>query len=74
MSNPAIFCADVGSSDNFSWIGIMEGKLICSGEGRGADGICTAIESIGAQLAAAFPPRPDDTDELTNTVRTPERP
>lgn len=35
---------------------------------RAADGVCEAITRIGAQLARSFPPRPDDTNELSNRV------
>lgn len=37
-------------------------------EGRAADGVCEAVARIGAQLATAFPPRPDDRNELSNRV------
>lgn len=41
--------------------------------GRATDGLLTAIDRIGAELAAAFPPRPDDTNELPNQVVTSSR-
>lgn len=36
--------------------------------GRYAEGICTAVERLGAQLQQHFPPRPDDTNELSDEV------
>jgi len=36
--------------------------------GRAGTGVCTAIAEVGAELAEAFPPRPDDADELPNEV------
>ena len=38
-------------------------------QGRAGDGVVLAVERIGALLAEAFPPRPDDTNELSDTVR-----
>ena len=37
-------------------------------EGRAADGLIGAVESISADLAATAPPAADDTDELPNRV------
>ncbi len=37
-------------------------------EGRAADGLCAAVQSIGHRLADCFPPRPDDVNELPNEV------
>jgi putative membrane protein len=37
--------------------------------GRAADGVCEVLGDLGKQLAAQFPRRDDDTDELSNTVR-----
>ncbi len=36
--------------------------------GRPADGVCEVIEALGATFAVALPPRPDDRNELPNTV------
>lgn len=38
-------------------------------EGRAAEGVCDALRSISEVLIAEFPPRHDDTDELSNAVR-----
>jgi putative membrane protein len=45
-------------------------KMITDGikQKRAADSICTAVEKIGAILAAHFPIKPDDTDELKNLI------
>lgn len=37
-------------------------------EGHAADGLCAAVQSIGARLADCFPPRADDVNELPNHV------
>ena len=37
--------------------------------GKGCEAVCEAIRQIGGKLANNFPPRPDDTDELSNSVR-----
>ncbi|MEW5853138.1 MAG: TPM domain-containing protein [Myxococcota bacterium] len=37
--------------------------------GRAADGICEQVEAMGRVLAQSFPRRPDDTNELPDTVR-----
>ena len=39
-------------------------------EGRAEEGLVEAIRECGELLAAHFPPRPDDTDELENRLRT----
>jgi uncharacterized membrane protein len=38
--------------------------------GRGAlgDGLCAAIAAIGARLAQRFPPRPDDKNEIDDSI------
>lgn len=43
------------------------------GAGKAADGVCEVLDALGEVLAEAFPPRPDDTDELPNQVVTEER-
>ena len=42
-------------------------------EGRAAQGVCDTLRSIGDVLIAEFPPRHDDTDELSNAVRDTRR-
>jgi putative membrane protein len=39
-------------------------------EGRAAEGICEVTRAIGVVLAAHLPKRDDDTDELSNQVRS----
>jgi putative membrane protein len=41
--------------------------------GRAADGVCEVIGDLGTVLAAKFPIRPDDTNELSNAVRQEKR-
>ncbi|HET8940012.1 MAG TPA: TPM domain-containing protein [Polyangiales bacterium] len=41
--------------------------------GRGGEGVCNTLREIGDLLIAEFPPRPDDTDELSNAVRDARR-
>lgn len=36
--------------------------------GEGTRGLLEALDAIGAELKTGFPPRPDDTDELSNHV------
>ena len=45
-------------------------KMITDGirQKRAADAICAAVEKIEALLAAHFPVKPDDTDELQNVI------
>jgi putative membrane protein len=38
--------------------------------GKAAEGLARVIDRIGRELAAHFPPRPDDTNELPNRVVT----
>jgi len=37
--------------------------------GRAGQGVCDTLRAIGETLSAEFPPRPDDVNELPNTVR-----
>jgi uncharacterized membrane protein len=37
--------------------------------GRTEQGVCETLRAIGETLTAEFPRRPDDVDELPNTVR-----
>jgi putative membrane protein len=41
--------------------------------GRAAEGLATIIRRIGQELAAKFPPRPDDSNELPDQVVTDRR-
>jgi len=42
-------------------------------KGRAEQGICETLRAIGEILGAEFPPRPDDVNELANTVRETRR-
>ncbi len=42
-------------------------------ERRAADGVCEVIVDLGSVLAAQFPPRADDSNELPNTVKQEDR-
>jgi putative membrane protein len=46
------------------WNGIMEELIRHASRGDIAEGFCLSIDRIGAFLAAHFPPRPDDRNEL----------
>ena len=41
--------------------------------GRAGQGVCDTLQAIGEVLIAELPPRPDDTDELSNKVRDTRR-
>jgi putative membrane protein len=41
--------------------------------GRAGQGVCDTLQAIGEVLIAELPPRPDDTDELSNKVRDTHR-
>ena len=41
--------------------------------GRATDGVCEVIVELGALLAAQFPPRADDRNELSNAVKQEDR-
>ena len=41
--------------------------------GRAADGVCEVIGELGQVLAAQFPRRADDQNELPNTVKQEDR-
>jgi len=51
-----------------AWAGIVARFTAEVREGRIADGFVAAIEGCGTLLAAQFPRRPDDRDELTNRL------
>ena len=46
------------------WNGIVEELIRHASRGKIAEGFCVAIDRAGAFLAAHFPPRPDDRNEL----------
>ena len=48
------------------WNGVVSRLSGTFKEGRFADGICTAVGEIGGHLTRHFPPKADDTDELSN--------
>lgn len=51
-----------------AWNGILADLLTALARGETEAGLVTAVEGIGACLAAAFPAGPDDPDELPNRV------
>jgi len=46
------------------WNSIVEELIACASRGDVAEGFCASIDKVGAFLAAHFPPRPDNTNEL----------
>ena len=50
------------------WASFRDGIQAAFSEGRFADGLIEAIRAVGAILAAHFPPRGDDRNELPDTV------
>jgi putative membrane protein len=56
--------------DDVVWDGLVERILAAIRERRAEEGLVEAIRECGELLAAHFPPRPDDTDELHNRLRT----
>ncbi len=56
--------------DEDIWDGLVLRMLAAIREGRAEEGLVEAIRECGELLAAHFPPRPDDTDELENRLRT----
>lgn len=46
------------------WNGVVEELIRHASRGDVAEGFCASIDKIGAFLAAHFPPRPDDRNEL----------
>lgn len=46
------------------WNGVIEDLIGHASGGRVAEGFCAAIDKVGVFLAAHFPPRPDDWNEL----------
>ena len=53
-----------------TWDGVVDTILHGIAERRAEQGMVEAIRLCGDLLAAAFPPRPDDTDELDNRMRS----
>jgi putative membrane protein len=65
--------ADVGIHERVGvegWRTHVSNVVAAMRDGRAADGVCTAVADVGAELAEAFPPRPDDANELPNEVVT----
>ena len=54
--------------DQSRWDDIIHKLVERIKQSQQAQGICEAVESVGALLAAHFPRQPDDRDELTNLV------
>ena len=52
------------------WDGVVRRILAAIREQRADEGLIEAIRECGEILATRFPPRPDDTDELDNRLRT----
>ena len=53
-----------------TWNGVVDTILSGIAQRRAEEGLVDAIRRCGDLLAADFPPRPDDTDELDNRLRT----
>ncbi len=53
-----------------TWDGVVQTILDGIREGRAEEGLVAAVRHCGELLAERFPPRPDDTDELPNRIRT----
>ena len=51
-----------------AWNLLVVGLVASIREGRAVEGLRRVIEQLGRELAARFPPRPDDTNELPNQV------
>jgi putative membrane protein len=63
--------ADVGIAERVDeqvWREILAELIGAIGSGRIADGLAAAVRRVGAVLAEHAPPRPGDTDELSNKV------
>lgn len=63
--------ADTGITervDEGAWRGIIDEITTATKEGRLADGLVGAVEQAGRLLAKDFPPRENDTDEISNKV------
>jgi putative membrane protein len=50
------------------WNGVVDILVSHAGEGRLADGFCTAVAEVGALLTEHFPKRPDDRNELDDNL------
>ncbi len=53
---------------NEHWDNVRDRIIDGIKRGRARDGICAAVEACGSGLAAHFPHRPDDTNELPDEV------
>ncbi len=53
-----------------TWNDVVDSILSGIAQRRAEEGLVEAIRRCGDLLAAGFPPRPDDTDELDNRLRT----
>jgi len=53
-----------------TWDGVVDTILQGIAESRAEEGLVEAIRMCGDLLSAAFPPRPDDTNELPNRLRS----
>jgi putative membrane protein len=51
------------------WQALVQTVTSSIRQGRAAQGVCAAVDSIGAALAQHFPPEADDTNELPNAVQ-----
>jgi putative membrane protein len=63
--------ADAGINsrvDQKTWDGVVATLLAEARRGAVADGFVAAVEEVGALLAAHFPPRPQDANELDDHV------
>jgi putative membrane protein len=58
---------------NQAWQAMVDELVGAIKGGRAAEGLATIIGRIGQELAAKFPPRPDDTNELPDEVVTDRR-
>lgn len=52
------------------WQGHVDRIVEAIRRGRAADGVCEVVAALGSVLAEHLPPRAENTDELSNAVRT----
>jgi putative membrane protein len=67
-----VILADKGINDRVEpsrWQTDVDGIVLAIKEGRAGAGVIAAVDRIGGLLAEAFPPRADDTNELSDAVR-----
>jgi putative membrane protein len=63
--------ADKGISEKIpqnEWDDVIGGLITSIRENQMADGLCRAVELCGRKLAIHFPVKPDDTNELSDSV------